>query len=317
MALENDASDSDGLELLTPIQRRVITSAVEIIEESEPDQIAFLHTVLAQCGMPYRAMTGQRDYVRENGKMSLVLTAGHLLDRQTHKPVLQPLPHGPKPRLIMIHLCSEAVRRQSRVIPVGDSMSAFMGNLGLSVTGGVRGTITAFKKQLNALSASRIQMFFEHGGGASMVNPAPLIQQMDLWFPIDPRQRVLWPSEVTLSEEFYNSLTQYALPLDPRALQALQHSARALDVYTWLAHRLPRVREKKGAFVSWQALQIQFGPDVADIRNFRKQMIKALEQVILIYRGCRVEAVRGGLRLHHSPPPIRSTTIAVRRLPSP
>jgi hypothetical protein len=310
-------TDDDGLSDLTPVQRRVLTSAVEITGEAEPDRLAFLHVVLAQCGMPYRTLPGQRDYVRENGKMSLVLTAGHLLDRQTYKLVLQPLPYGPKPRLIMIHLCSEAVRRKSRVIPVADSMSAFMGDLGLSVTGGVRGTINAFKQQLNALSASRIQMFFEHSNGASMVNPAPLIQQMDLWFPLDPRQRVLWPSEITLSEEFYNSLTHYALPLDPRALQALQHSARALDIYTWLAHRLPRVRNAKGDFVSWQALQVQFGPDMTDVKNFRRHMLKALDQVTLTYRGSRIETVRGGVRLYQSPPPIRPTTIAVRHLPSP
>ncbi len=314
MALKKD---DGGLGDLTPIQRRVITSAVEIIEESEPDQIAFLHTVLAQCGMPYRALPGQRDYVRQNGKISLVLTAGHLLDGYTHAPVLQPLPYGAKPRLIMIHLCSEAIRRQSRVIPIADSMSAFMRNLGLSVKGGQRGTINTFKQQLNSLSAARIQMFVEHQGGAMMINPAPPIQKMDMWFPHDPDQRVLWPSEVTLSEEFYNSLTQYALPLDPRALQVLQHSARALDVYTWLAHRLPRVREQTGAFVSWQALQVQFGPDIKDLKNFKRHMIIALEQVRLVYRDCKIESVHGGIKLHQSPPPIQPTTIAVRCLPSP
>ena len=87
-----------------------------------------------------------------------------------------------------------------------------------------------------------------------------MIQRFDVWFPADHRQRVLWPSEIVLSSEFYDSLKGHALPLDPRAVQALQHSARALDIYTWLTHRLPRVRGRNGDRVSWAALQGQFGP---------------------------------------------------------
>lgn len=314
MPLKKDKGRHEGLEELTSVQRRSIVSAVDIAEENQPDKIAFLHTVMAQCGMPYRIFPGQQHYLRENGKMSLVLSAGHLLDPHSHKLILQPLPYGSKPRLIMIHLCSEAIRRQSRTIPVADSMSAFMKSLGLTVTGGAKGTVSSFKQQLNALSASRFQLFMEHIDGATMLNPAPLIQKMELWFPRDPNQRVLWPSEVTLSEEFYQSLTRFALPLDPRALSALQHSARALDAYTWLAHRLQRVSCRSGDFVPWQALQAQFGPDLADLSNFRRHMIKALEQVHLVYRDAKFEIVRGGLRLYPSLPPIRSTTIIVPKL---
>ncbi len=33
---------------------------------------------------------------------------------------------------------------------------------------------------------------------ATTINPAPVIHRFDVWFPTDPRQRVLWPSEVVL-----------------------------------------------------------------------------------------------------------------------
>jgi hypothetical protein len=78
-------------------------------------------------------------------------------------------------------------------------------------------------------------------------------------------------SEIELSAEFFADLKDHALPLDPRALRALQHNARALDLYTWLAHRLPRVRSRGGDFVSWAALHGQFGGDVSDRRTFRRQ----------------------------------------------
>lgn len=252
-----------------------------------------------------------RDYVRENGRASLVLTSGFLIDPRTRKPVLQGLPYGAKPRLLMIHLCTEAVRRQSATIPVGDSMSAFMRDLGLTVTGGRNGSIGRFKDQLNRMAAARIQLILDLGESASVVNPAPMIHRYDVWFPTDPKQRTLWPSEVTLSSEFFDSLKGHALPLDPRAVRALQHSARALDCYTWLTHRLPRVRSRTGDFVSWRALMTQFGGESSDLQEFRKDFLKALKQVLAVYPWAKVETIEGGLRLRQSPPPIRRKVVAL------
>jgi hypothetical protein len=299
---------------ISPIQARIVDAAVEIGGDQDPTALAFLHTVLAQCGLPYRE-PGTRDYIRENGKASLVVTAGHLFDPVLKKPVLQGIPYGAKPRLLMIHLCTEAVRTQSPKIQIADSMSGFMRDLGLKVSGGRDGSIAMFKEQLNRLAASRIQLLMALDQRAVVMNPAPLIKQFDVWFPEDPRQRMLWPSEVILSSEFFDTLKTHALPLDPRGIRALQHSARAIDVYTWLTARLPRVKRRGGEIVSWRALQSQFGPDIADFRNFRRHMQIALRQALAVYPRARVEQIEGGLLLRRSYPPIaRISTTVVKRL---
>lgn len=297
--------DSFGFGVTIPATTaRVIDAAAEIMGEPDADELAFLHTVLAQCCLPYRE-PHSRDYFHRNGKASLVVSAGHLLDNDTKEPVLQGVPYGAKPRLLMTHLCTEAVRSRSPIIPVGDSMSAFMRELGLKVSGGKRGSIGRFKEQLNRLAASRMQLMFDFGDSGTTLNPAPLIKRFDVWFPSDARQRVLWPSEVTLSDEFFDSLQGHALPLDPRALRALQHNARALDVYTWLAHRLPRVKKRNGAKVSWAALHGQFGNDVQDWKTFRRDFKTALHKAVAVYPDAKVEMEDGGLRLRSSKPPIR------------
>lgn len=294
------------LRSLPTTKERLIDASAEIMGEPEPDELAFLHVVLAQCGLPYREPhSGARDYIRDNGRASLIVTAGHLFDPQSRRPLLQGIPYGAKPRLLMIHLCTEAVRRQSTTIPIADSMSAFMRDLGLSVTGGAKGSIGRFKEQLNRLAAARLQITRDLGDHAATINPAPMIQRFDVWFPSDHRQRVLWPSEVVLSSEFFSSLKDHALPLDPRAVQALQHSARALDIYTWLVHRLPRVRGRNGDRVSWSALQVQFGPDQTDAKTFRRDLMTAMHQVLAIYPAAKVEQVDGGLLLRRSAPPIK------------
>jgi hypothetical protein len=292
---------------ITPTQARIADAAVEIVGEQDPGDLAFLHTVLAQCGLPYRD-PGTRDYIRENGRASIIVTAGHLFDPKRKKAVLQGIPYGAKPRLLMVHLCTEAIRTQRPKMQIADSMSGFMRELGLKVTGGTKGTIGMFKEQLNRLAASRLQLMMAYDDRAVVMNPAPLIKQFDVWFPEDPRQRVLWPSEITLSAEFFETLKDHGLPLDPRGIRALQHSARALDVYTWLTARLPRVKKRGGEFVSWRALQTQFGPDIADYCNFLRKMNIALRQTLAVYPKARVEQVENGLLLRRSDPPIARVT---------
>jgi len=293
-----DKQDSFGYGVTLPrTTARVIDAAAEIMGDPSPENLVFLHTVLAQCFLPYRD-PGGRDYTRQSGRAGMVLQAGHLLDPTTKEIVPQGLPYGVKPRLLMLHLCSEAVTTGRPNIAVGDSMSAFMRNdLNLSVTGR---SIAVFREQLNRLAASRIQLFFMGDDRATMLNPAPPIERFDVWWPKEPGQRVLWPSEVILSKPFFKTLQEHAMPLDPRAIRALQHNGRALDAYAWLCNRLPRVRERNGAKVSWAALQGQFGADINDHKKFRRLFKNALRQACAVYPQAKVEQVDGGLLLKRS-----------------
>jgi hypothetical protein len=289
---------------LTPtsnVSRRLVDTSAAIMGDAVDP--AFMHVIMSQVGLPYREPKG-RDYIRETRRASLVLTAGWLRDPRSGKMVLQGLPYGAKPRLLMLHLCTQAVQLKSPVIPIEESMTAFMRVLGSTATGGRNGTIAQFKEQVNRLTASRMQFGMDYENGRTVqLNPAPMVNRAELWFPKDERQRVLWPSEVRLSDEFFNGLQDNALPIDPRAFRALAHSARALDIYTWLAHRLHRVKEPNGASISWVALQDQFGPDVKDLKNFRRKFLTALNQV-LEYPTAKIEPDFGGIRLFRSPSPI-------------
>ncbi len=275
---------------ISPVSNRLLDAAVSLYGDDIED-MRFLHVVLAQCGLPYRdPKLSQPFYEKRNGRISIVLTPGVLLDPVTRRPALQGIPYGAKPRLLMIHLCTMATKTSSPEIDIAASMSAFMRDLGLSVSGGKQGSIARFKEQLNRLAATRMQLLFQDEERASMVNPSPAISRYDVWFPKDPDQRVLWPTTLTLSQEFFASLqAANAVPLDGRAVTALQHSAMALDIYTWLAHRLRRIPINKPAIISWQALKDQFGPEYSTERKFRQDFKRALEQVLQVYPAAKVE----------------------------
>ena len=113
-----------------------------------------------------------------------------------------------------------------------------------------------------------------------------------------------------LSKDFCDTLADHAVPLDYRALAALKHSALALDIYTWLAHRLCRVAKPEGTMLSWENLRDQFGQEYSTSKNFKHEFRDVLRQVCVVYPDARIEATTGGLTLYPSRPPLSKTTVA-------
>jgi len=110
------------------------------------------------------------------------------------------------------------------------SLTAFVKRLKLAGHGRNMRTI---KDQLARLSASSVRLGMIRDGQAITVN-SQIVTAFDLWFPKDDRQRVLWPSTVRLSLDYFESLKAHAVPLDERALSALSHSAmRSISMRGW------------------------------------------------------------------------------------
>jgi len=211
------------------------------------------------------------------------------------------LPYGPKARLLLMHLNSEAVRRQSPLIPVEDSMTAFFRRLMGRTQDGRQ--VKMLKSQLAALSAAQFRLGVTNGESALQVD-TKVVGAFDLWFEKDDNQRILWPSTLRLSLDYFESLTRFAVPLDERAIAALAHSALALDAYCWLAQRLHRIPLGKPQFVPWAAIFDQFGQGYKHIRFFRRDFLKFLDQVKDVYPDARFNDDRRGMTLENSPPPI-------------
>lgn len=145
----------------------------------------------------------------------------------------------------------------------------------------------------------------QHAGGFDFV-----------WLHQDGLQRTLWPGVLELSPDFFNTLLEHAVPLDHRALAALKHSSLALDIYTWLAHRLCRVNRASGVKLSWANLKDQFGPDYTASKDFKKEFRQAMRQVCAVYPDARVEEAIGGLVLFPSRAPMARIQISVPRVGS-
>jgi hypothetical protein len=302
MTRDND-DQNDLLDDLTPVQRRRLKTSIRI-NDTTADRIAYQHTVLCQTCLPYRNPGDSvRIWERQQGAISLAVEAGRVRDPRTQKFVEVGLPYGSRPRLILAHLNREALLRGSPRIEVESSLTAFIKRVLNNDSPNTR-EIGRFKDQLTRFAAALVRMAVDLPDIRAYQVNAHIIDAFDLWLGKDERQRVLWPAVVELSPRYFDSLSKHAVPLDERAIGALANSPLALDVYAWLAQRLCRIRPKREQFVTWTALQDQFGFGYSRIRAFREHFRAVLTAVHAQYRAAKFELDDRGMSLRYSLPPI-------------
>ncbi len=89
---------------------------------------------------------------RVNGPYTLGMSAG----------IGNKLPFGTLPRLLMAWVSTEAVKTQSPVLVLGNSLTEFMNKLGInSDSSGRRGERTRLRNQMDRLFNSTVQFIYE------------------------------------------------------------------------------------------------------------------------------------------------------------
>jgi len=285
----------------TSIASRLVDARVELLQKVWGDTPKlYNHAVLCSVGLPYRNQPPEiRTFTRTSGNTSLRLEAGAVPSADGGF-VEVGLPYGPRARLLLLHLCSEAVKRQSPLVEVEDSFTAFARALGLATTGR---NLKTLREQVLRMSAVSMRLSRRSGDFVDVFQ-GPVFSKLRAEFPSSPDQQLLWTSFVEFSPAFYASLQNHAVPLRREAISALKHSSRALDIYVWLAHRLCRVSDTKPVTLRWTTLRFQFGRRTQDIKSFKRAFKAALKQVLFVYPDANVSIIKGGLLLRNSKPPV-------------
>ncbi len=307
-ACEREQAERDRVAALPRDARRRELVRRKLEDTStDTEDLRHIHSVLAMCGLPYsRQPLSVREHERRQGRMSLVVEAGKLRNPKTGNRIEQPLPFGPKARLLLMHLCSEAIRQKGPTIEVADSLTGFIRDMGFPVTGGKKGTLQAFKEQINALAACKLSVGMWDGRHAVEYQGMPF-SRIDVWLPTSPDQMMLWPSTLTFSMDFYTTLAKHALPIRAEAVRAFAGSARKLDMYFWFNYRLHRL--KLPLTISWNALAEQFGGDYGRQRDFKRGFAGDLKDVLDVFpklpaklTEAGMEVLPVGLDVLHLPP---------------
>ena len=284
----------------SPQARRGFTVADQVNQlvaasEADPD-LGFMARTMALCSLPRSNPGARLRYVRRNGPYTLVMNAGGLYR----------LPFGHLPRLLMAWISTEAVRTQSRVLVLGDSLSDFMRELGIYSSDGK--AYTRLRNQMDRLFHASVELSYEDKHGKQFI-ASRVVDRGDFWWdPKRPNERVLWDSKIRLGEDFFNEIINHPVPLDMNTLTAMKRSPLGLDLYLWLTYRTFTLRTPQR--LSWRLLYSQFGvdPDKASdnltVQNFRKDCLRELKKIKLAWPELNYSTAPGVLILHPSTPAI-------------
>ena len=281
------------------------------LEEPTP---SFLHSALCAMSLPVRRPIDETaSIIRQDGQYTLAITPRPVLQRidgQQRMAILG-VPYGSLPRLVLIHIMTEAVRTRSRQIVLGSSFTDWMRRMGFrTISYGPRGSATLIRQQLDRLLACEWMIRWDNETSKGDQEFAVKEVKLTSDYAGTNGRQGAFSREILLTEGFFEHLREHAVPLDENAIRQLRDSATALDLYTWLAYRLPRMGKGRPAQLSWPQLAVHFGNDGNNMRKFRQTVRDAWQRhVSAVYPEARAEFDTASIRLYASPAPLQRRAI--------
>ena len=258
-----------------------------------PLDVGFAARVLALCALPRRDPGDLRRYKRVNGPYRLVVVA---LGEQG-------LPWGSIPRLALAWLCTNVVRKRSRVVELGSSFEQFFVELGYPLRMGGRNHRN-IKTHVDRLFSAAFYMDVDKWAGEDAwernIEIWPVSKRVRLWTSRRGRRTGDWTvASIEVSEPLYEAIIERPFPINLNAIKALRKSPLAIDLYLWLTFRMKGVR--RPLRLSWGRLCKQFsetggiGGEAA--KRFAARMRGQLCRVVDVWQEVKISFVRGGLLL--------------------
>jgi hypothetical protein len=270
---------------------------------------SFLHSALCAMSLPVRRPADDTaPIIRQDGQYTLAITPRPVLQRidgQQQMSILG-VPYGSLPRLVLIHIMTEAVRTRTRHIVLGSSFTDWMRRMGFrSISYGPRGSATLIRQQLDRLLACEWTIRWDNEDAKGDQEFAVKEVKLTTEYAGTTARNGGFSREILLTEGFFEHLREHAVPLDENAVRQIRDSATSLDLYTWLSYRLPRINKTRPALISWPQLAVHFGNEGNNIRKFRQTIRDAWErQVSAVYPEARAEFDTTAIRLYASPAPL-------------
>ena len=277
----------------------VMTDAVLI----RPEDILYVHSIFLQCFMPVRhnAKNAQR-WETGNRDAKLLIKAGELINPNDPGKFRQCLvPAGPKARIVTAYIHDYAFRHKTPEIDLGESMREFMAQAGIPI-GGKNGK--ELQREMENVAAADIYFGWWNPGVSAGQRKAPVSEEFSFWIDKDPRQATLWQPKMLLSKKYFDAILegQHLAPIYWPALKALQHSARAMDIFTFLSYRLWTIPLNRPLPLKIDILHGMFGRDIKQRKHFWPRFLRALEDAARHYPNARYQVMNDCVMFWHSPP---------------
>ena len=250
-------------------------------------EIFYVPRFMAQFGLPTRELDAI-EHIRRNNNFRVSMIAPSNIG----------LPFGIYPRLMLFWLTTEIKIKGQRDIYLGKNINLFMKSLGKSSSGGANGSLTSIRKQSQRLFSSYFNWELSTHNVLHTENMLLASEATFLW-----ESNQSWQGHIRVSEDFFNHVFHHAYPVCRQTILALGRNIFAVDIYLWLAYRLPLVG--RPILVDWEKLVLQFGNNFKRKSNFKRDFNSACELVLYFYSDAKIRQHDNGILLLRSAPHIR------------
>jgi hypothetical protein len=277
-------------------------------DETRADELrSYAYAAWAHAGLPRRDLQDPtKRWTVSTDYATLTVSPGtrRLVEGDEAEPI--GVPFGSYARLVLLDWQSEAIRNNSREVHIGKSLSDALRRMQLPHGSEA---MRMLQEQTERLAVCTIASSLENGGRGLYLNQ-PVVEAASYSYGRGNKRFI---ESVLLSQGYYEQLLRNPVVLDPSAIVDLRDSPTALDIYTWLAWRLPALRGETK--IGWVALKAQLGGGATLMKNFKPHFRTSLLAAHAVYREADINLTDDGLILKPSPPPMpprRHITVARR-----
>ncbi|MGV3279197.1 replication protein RepA [Rickettsiales bacterium LUAb2] len=245
------------------------------IKSSDKSNIFSLPIQLVYLTLPYRD-TKELSWSKSVNDFKLSITSG--INETTKNPY--GIPFGTIARKLMYLTCTEAVKKQTQTIHLGNTYTEAFKRLGISRSKVDGRTINMFKDQVLRLFFSRINLYADRNTKTkehSVRQALNLAKGMEFFSNDDKFNFV-----ITLTNDFYEYIMSTKLiPFDYDIISSFDSSPMLMDLYIFLNYKAYSASySKNNLFVSYEELYQAFGTfsSLAKFKQNIKQNIKKLTE---------------------------------------
>ena len=255
---------------LSKRQQEIFERRIDLYENRiDKQSMGFYTQLLTMATFPHRSPSKDNPvWVRKNNNYKLRIQQYFDEDKKEWLG----FPSGSYPRLFIAYAIEQAVKTKSRKIYLGD-LTAFMKALKIEHRSGH--TRKRIKDQLRRLFGACIS--FEHDGeikGKKFHRWKNLNISNEGFFFWEDHKGIddfdLERGYILLTQEFFEAIMAFPLPIDLRILKNIKNSPLALDLYLWVTAKVYQVNKSGDnyLFIPWDDLHLQMGAEYGRLKDF-------------------------------------------------
>jgi hypothetical protein len=256
---------------------------------------AYFTSGLGNASLPHRAKQAETPHRVDSDCSTIVVEPGHLIDADGDI-VYYGVPFGPRGRLILLFLQSEAVRQQSPIIQHGFTMSGWLERMQIQPGGK---TYAAFREQQQRIAACRVTRTYATDQERSFFRQPIVEGPLELFVnkPADAEP-------VVINKHLFETWIKDPVPIWEGAAFRLSSQSLAIDAYCWLASILHKLDGP--ITIDWPSVHRIYGSSYSLVRHFKPRFVDCLKMALAVYPEARVDVDNEqGVRLFPSPPPVQ------------